>query len=117
MLPVNDLKKEVKNEKFVMLSNLKLFGAICNDLCSKAGFYPDILFESDSTVAVQNIISTGSGVAFWPEFSWGKIKNKNVVLLPISNPVAQRDLIIELYERVPKSEYSEDFYKYLIQQI
>jgi len=109
--------KEVKNEKFVMLSSLKLFGAICSDLCSKAGFYPDILFESDSTVAVQNIISTGSGVAFWPEFSWGKIKNKNVVLLPISNPVAQRDLIIELYERVPKSEYAEDFYKYLIQQI
>lgn len=109
--------KEVKNEKFVMLSNLKLFGAICNDLCSKAGFYPDILFESDSTIAVQNIISTGSGVAFWPEYSWGKIKNKNVVLLPISNPVSQRDLIIELYERVPKSEYAEDFYKYLIQQI
>lgn len=109
--------KEVKNEKFVMLSNLKLFGAICNDLCSKSGFYPDILFESDSTIAVQNIISTGSGVAFWPEYSWGKIKNKNVVLLPISNPVAQRDLIIELYDRVPKSEYAEDFYKYLIQQI
>lgn len=109
--------KEVKNEKFVMLSNLKLFGAICNDLCSKAGFYPDILFESDSTIAVQNIISTGSGVAFWPEYSWGKIKNKNVVLLPISSPVSQRDLIIELYERVPKSEYAEDFYKYLIQQI
>jgi len=109
--------KEVKNEKFVMLSNLKLFGAICNDLCSKSGFYPDILFESDSTIAVQNIISTGSGVAFWPEYSWGKIKNKNVVLLPISNPVAQRDLIIELYDRVPKSEYAEEFYKYLIQQI
>ena len=100
-----------------MLSSSKLFGAICSKFCSEAGFYPDILFESDSTIAVQNIISTGSGIAFWPEYSWGKIKNKNVVLLPISNPVCKRDLIFELHERLPKSEYSEDFYKYLVQQI
>lgn len=107
----------VKDEGFVMLSSSRLFGIICNKFCSAAGFLPKILFESDSPSAVQNIISTGTGVAFWPEYSWGKANNKNMVLLPISYPVCQRELIIELHSRLPKSEYAEDFYNYLIQQI
>ncbi len=109
--------KEVKDENFIMLSNSRLFGAICNRFCSIAGFTPKILFESDAPSAVQNIISMGTGVSFWPEYSWGKIKNKNIVLLPIESPVCKRDLIIELHERVQKSKYVEDFYNYLIKQI
>lgn len=109
--------KEVKDEGFVMLSNSRPFGVICAKFCSIAGFVPKVLFESDSPVAVQNIIGTGTGVAFWPEYSWGKVKNKNVVLVPISYPICQRDLIIELYARLPRSEYAEDFYKYLLQRI
>ncbi|MBO4940110.1 MAG: LysR family transcriptional regulator [Clostridia bacterium] len=108
---------QVKDEGFVMMSNSRLFGVICNKFCSVAGFYPKILFESDSPVAVQNVISTGTGVAFWPEYSWGKVKNKNVTLLPISYPICQRDLIIELHNRLPKSAYAEDFYQFLLDQI
>ena len=107
----------VKDESFIMLSNTRLFGVICNKFCSIAGFLPKILFESDSPNAVQNIISMGAGVAFWPEYSWGKINNKNVALIAISYPVCQRDLIIELHNRLPKSAYAEDFYKYLLSKI
>ena len=109
--------REMKDEGFVMLSNSRLFGAICNKFCSIAGFTPKILFESDSPVAVQNIISMGTGVAFWPEYSWGKVKNKNILLLPLSNPICQRDLIIELYDRLPKSAHATEFYEYLLKQI
>ena len=108
---------DVKGESFVMLSSSRLFGALCNKFCSLAGFYPKILFESDSPVAVQNIISTGTGVAFWPEYSWGEIKNERVALVPISAPQCQRDLIVELYQRTPHSQYAEDFYQFLLQQI
>ncbi len=107
----------VKNESFIMLSSTRLFGAICNKFCSIAGFYPKILFESDSPTAVQNIISMGAGIAFWPEYSWGKLQNKNLTLLPISNPICQRDLIIELHERHPRSIYAEDFYHFLLKKI
>ncbi len=107
----------VRDDGFVMLSSARLFGAICNKFCSIAGFYPKILFESDSPIAVQNIISTGTGIAFWPEYSWGKLKNKNVVLLPISNPTCKRELIIELRSRLPESEYAENFYNFLLQRI
>ncbi len=107
----------VKDESFIMLSNTRLFGVICNKFCSIAGFYPKILFESDSPIAVQNIISMGVGIAFWPEYSWGKLNNKNVSLIPISHPICQRDLIIELHNHLPKSTYAEDFYKYLLRKI
>ena len=107
----------VKDESFIMLSNTRLFGVICNKYCSIAGFLPKILFESDSPAAVQNIISMGAGIAFWPEYSWGKINNKNVALIPISYPICQRELIIELHSRLPKSSYAEDFYKYLLRKI
>lgn len=109
--------EEVKDEDFVMLSSSRLFGAICQQLCSSAGFTPKILFESDSPVAVQNMIGMGTGVAFWPEYSWGKINNKNIMLLPLSEPVCRRDLIVELRDRAPKSAYAEDFYEYLLKVI
>lgn len=109
--------EEVKDENFVMFSNSRLFGVICNKFCSIAGFTPKVLFESDSPNAVQNIISTGVGVAFWPEYSWGRVKNKNVVLLPISKPICQRELIIELSNRAQRSTYAEQFYEYLLKRI
>lgn len=107
----------VRDDSFVMLSNSRLFGVICNKFCSMAGFYPKILFESDSPGAVQSIISTGTGIAFWPEYSWGSLTMGDVVLLPITNPVCKRDLIIELHERTPTSLYAEDFFDFLIDQI
>lgn len=105
---------EVKEENFIMLSSSRLFGVICNKICLSSGFLPKILFESDSPSAVQNIISMGIGVAFWPEHSWGNVNNDNVKLIPIVNPVCKRDLIFELNERLPKSEYAEGFYNYLV---
>ncbi len=109
--------EDVKDESFIMLSSTRLFGIICNKFCSIAGFCPKILFESDSPVAVQNIISMGAGIAFWPEYSWGKLNNKNVALVPIAHPICQRDLIIELHDRLPRSAFAEDFYDYLLQRI
>ncbi len=107
----------VKDESFIMLSNTRLFGILCNKFCSIAGFYPKILFESDSPTAVQNIISMGAGIAFWPEYSWGSLQNENLALVPVSSPVCQRDLIVELHERQPRSVYAEDFYNFLIKNL
>lgn len=104
----------VRDERFVMLSDSRPFGVICNRFCAEAGFHPKVLFESDSPTAVQNIIGTGTGVAFWPEYSWGKVKDKNVVLLAISRPVCKRDLIVELHSRLPRSEYAEEFFEFLV---
>lgn len=108
---------EMAQEEFVMLSGSRPFGVTCNRFCSMAGFVPRVLFESDSLAAVQNIIGTGTGVAFWPEFSWCGMENPDVVLLPISSPYCQRDLIVEHYERPAQSPYALDFYRFLTENI
>jgi len=108
---------EMREESFVLLSGSRLFGALCNRLCADAGFYPKILFESDAPTAVQNIISTGSGVAFWPAYSWGAPDLGKVALIPIEKPDCRRDLTLELYLRTPRSLYAEDFYRFLLQEL
>ena len=108
---------QMKEEGFIMLSSARLFGAICNDYCREAGFYPRVLFESDSRTAVQNIVSTGAGIAFWPEYSWGDVDTDKVSLLHINKPDCNRDIIIELHSTFPDSEYAKDFYDFLISRI
>lgn len=108
---------EMKDEGFIMLSSARLFGALCNDYCRDAGFYPKVLFESDSRTAVQNIVSTGAGVAFWPEHSWGDVDTEKVSLLSINNPKCHRDIVIELHNTFPESEYAKSFYDFLINRI
>ena len=48
--------KEVKEEGFVNLAGSRLFRAVCDRFCAYAGFKPHNSFESDSPVAVRNII-------------------------------------------------------------
>ena len=107
---------EVREEGFVMLSTHRLFGVVCNKFCASVGFMPRVVFESDSPAAVQKIVSAGIGLAFWPEYSWGDIKNQGITLLPISYPICQRELIFALYKRPIRSIYAEDFYEYLLRQ-
>ncbi|MBR1967921.1 MAG: LysR family transcriptional regulator [Clostridia bacterium] len=105
---------DVKEEKFINIAGSRPFRAICDKMCENAGFKPTIGFESDSPIAVQNIISAEAGIGFWPEFSWRKINAHNVVLLPIKNQGCSRGIIIELHEFSEKSNYAENFYEFLI---
>lgn len=105
--------REVKEEGFVILAGSRMFRAVCDRFCAYAGFKPHTSFESDSPVAVHNIIGAGAGVGFWPEYSWGET-SEDMVLLPISEPACQRELVIGLHESPIPSETAEDFYRYLL---
>jgi len=107
---------DVRQEGFVMLSTSRLFGVVCNKLCAAVGFVPRVIFESDSPAVVQNIVGSGIGIAFWPEYSWGEVNATDVKLLPISNPICQRELIMELFHRPFQSPYAESFYEFLLKQ-
>ena len=108
--------KEVKEEGFVHLAGSRLFRAVCDRFCLAAGFKPKTSFESDSPVAVRNIIGANAGVGFWPEYSWGKASS-DVVLLPISDPVCQRELVIGLHENPAQSAVAADFYEHLLKHL
>lgn len=104
---------EVKDEGFVHLFGSRSFRTACDKFCAHAGFKPKISFESDSPLAVRNIIGANAGVGFWPEYSWGKAPH-DVALVSISNPVCQRELVIGLHESRALSAVAPDFYEYLL---
>jgi len=108
---------DVKDKGFVNLSGSRPFHIVCDKLCESVGFKQNIIFESDSPEAVKNIIKSGAGIGFWPEFSWGKISVSDVKLLPIYNPICQRELIIGLHKNSCLSECSEEFYDFLLKFI
>ncbi len=104
---------EVKEEGFVHLAGSRTFSGLCDKFCMRAGFKPNIAFESDSLIAVKNIISANAGVGFWPAYSWGK-PAADALLLPISGQDCKRILTVSLHESPYPSATSADFYKFLV---
>ena len=104
---------ELKNSEFIALSGSRRFRPLCDAYCEYAGFKPRVSFESDSLIAVKNLIAAGVGVAFWPEFSWGKITHKNIKLLDIVKPDMKREIILYLTSR-KNSGISEKFFDFLV---
>lgn len=104
---------DVAEKGFVNLAGSRSFRTICDKFCLSAGFTPKIVFESDSPIAVKNLIATGAGIGFWPAFSWGE-SSADMKLLPIKNPLCQRELIVGLHNSGSLSNIATDFYNYLI---
>ena len=105
--------KEVQNEGFVHLAGSRCFRTVCDGFLAKAGVKPKISFESDSLVAVRNIIGASIGVGFWPEFSWGQV-SADVKLLRVSAPICRRVLTIGLRESATPSSVAPQFYAFLL---
>ncbi|MBQ3111164.1 MAG: LysR family transcriptional regulator [Clostridia bacterium] len=97
---------------FVNLAGSRLFRNICDSFCEKAGFKPKIIFESDSIVAVKNIIGAGAGVGFWPAFSWGE-SSEDIQLLKIRNVDCRREIMIGFHQSERKTPICEEFFAYL----
>ncbi|QAY66112.1 LysR family transcriptional regulator [Paenibacillus protaetiae] len=58
---------ELKEEPFIGLKKGQGFRQITVDLCVKAGFTPDIVFESSNIETVQSLVAGGMGIAFVPQ--------------------------------------------------
>ena len=55
-------------------------------------------------------------MAFWPEFSWGKITHENIKLLNIVNPDCKREIILYLTGN-KQSKISEEFFDFLVSEL
>ena len=105
---------EVSEEGFVSLFGSKQFRYICDQFCKFSGFEPKIIFESDNPAAVKNMIAANLGIGFWPEFTWGAVDKKNIILLEIEEPICQRDIIISYNRNKMDNTNVEEFYKFLV---
>ena len=102
---------------FITFTGAKPFKAICDRLCSAAGFTPHLAFQSDNPTAVRNLIAAGLGVAFWPSFSWGPLDSSQIKLLHITAPSCRRKLLIRKSNAVLPGSMQEDFYRFAVKYV
>jgi DNA-binding transcriptional LysR family regulator len=72
-------------------------------LCDKAGFAPDVAFETEDYVAVLGLVAEGLGVALIPDLILRSASHPDVVTLPV-NPASRRAVHVVTtadLERVP----------------
>lgn len=105
--------KNVRDRGFVNLAGSRAFRSICDSFCFESGFKPKIIFESDSPVAVKNMIGAGIGIGFWPEFSWGRVAD-DIRLLPIEDVRCQRSIVLRLHNNKEMPNLAIEFYDYLV---
>ena len=86
---------------------------ICDKFCQNVGFKPKIIFESDNLTSVKNMIGANIGIGFWPEHTWGKLEGNSVLLLEISNPVCQRDILFTCNHNKSDNSNVEEFFEFL----
>lgn len=105
--------KDFAHQNFISLSGSRSIRSICDRYCQHAGFTPNIIFESDSPDTVKNLIAGGLGVGFWPHYTWGQENMEQIVLLPISEPTCQRDLVVHLHRHAVEHVEAVDFFQFL----
>lgn len=108
--------QDASEEKFISLMGVRQFRWICDQFCRRAGFSPNIIFESDNPATVKNMIGAKMGVGFWPEFSWGRLEREDITLLELTDPVCQRDIVLSYHPRKADNRAVYDFFCYLVRQ-
>ncbi|MGG1515058.1 LysR family transcriptional regulator [Paenibacillus oryzisoli] len=58
--------EQLEKESFIALKKGQGFRKLTLDLCQKAGFTPNIVFESSNMETVQSLVAAGMGIAFVP---------------------------------------------------
>ena len=64
---------DTRNAGYICLAGSRPIRQICNSYFSEADFVPNVIFESDTTESVRNLIAAGLGIGFWPQYSWGPL--------------------------------------------
>lgn len=94
-LPSVDLS-QLADEAFIGLYTGTSLRTITDAYCKRAGFFPQIVMESDNPSTVRELISLGVGLAFIPRITWrGVEENGEIKMLPISTPKCSRYVIMK----------------------
>lgn len=114
---------DTKNAGYICLAGSRPIRQICNSYFSEADFVPNVIFESDTTESVRNLIAAGLGIGFWPQYSWGPLggewgpmsPHSPVKLLPVKDQVCRRQIILICSPRGKTNPIVMDFCHFLTQ--
>lgn len=108
---------ELKGEAFLAPPKNQPIRRICDQFCLDSGFFPHIIGESDNPNNLSSLIAAGFGIGFWPEYSWTRLTNKDIVLLPIRQPVCEREIILTIRPEKISRTVLEEFCQFLFDYI
>lgn len=105
---------EAANESFINLK--KGFGIrdLTEKLCYQAGFSPNIIFETDISANLMEMVNSNIGVALLPILQWNDMPKNKSVPIHIKKPVCNRIIALSFIKGHYLSEASMHFKDYLI---
>ncbi len=72
---------ELRKEEFILLPKGAVLRKLADTRFREYHFVPKVVIECDSTLLAWQLVSSGVGITLWPEYSWGQVKDVNLVEL------------------------------------
>ncbi|WP_066391157.1 LysR family transcriptional regulator [Neobacillus mesonae] len=80
----------IKNEPFISFKDVNELQTIINDLCHKAGFSPNVVFEGEDIGTVSGLVGAKLGVSLVPDIQF--LDKRKVKLIRVKNPISKRQI-------------------------
>jgi len=106
---------EVAEEPFVSLRPRSALRKLTDELCGRAGFSPDIVFEGDDLTTVRGFVAAGLGVAVVPAPRAASAE-RTVSYLAIEDPAAVREISLIWSSDRRLLPAAEQFRQYIIRR-
>ena len=105
---------EAATEPFISLK--KGFGIrdLTEKYCHQAGFTPNIVFESDVSTKLADLVNIGMGVALHPIPPWADLPKIQLALLHIEEPVCSRTIGLSFVQDRYLLQAAKQFKSYVI---
>lgn len=101
----------VKHEPFISFKDVNVLQIIINDLCKKAGFSPDVVFEGEDIGTVAGLVGAKLGVSIIPDLQ--VLDKSKVKLIRVKNPVCKREIGMAWLQDGYLSPVVEGFIEYI----
>ncbi|WP_143317947.1 LysR family transcriptional regulator [Clostridium sp. HBUAS56017] len=108
------LLSEAKEEKFISIARAYTYRSITDNLCSLAGFTPNIIFEVDD-VLIYEMLHLGRGVALIPKSICEMYSNSPLVVIPIEKPVCNFTIGLSWLKNKYLTKAAESFRDFVIE--
>ena len=96
--------EDLKNQRFITMSNKSSLYNITYEICSMGGFNPDIAILTEDPGYIRKYVEQGLGVAFIPSFSWRGMFSENVILKKVANKTRDTFVYYEKNKYMTKAE-------------
>ena len=100
-----------KNEPFITFKETNVIQVIIKELCNKAGFSPNVVFEGEDIGTVSGLVGAKLGVSLIPDLQ--VMDKSKVKLIRVKNPICQREIGMAWNKDGYVSPVVEEFIQYI----